>query len=268
MSVALDASTAAGVAGLLVRGVVEAVCFRVAFRAVALTGVALSGVALSGVASTGVASAGVAPLAGVAFSAGVAFVAGAAFLTGVVLFAGATLPAGVAFVAGAAFPAGAVLRVPAPGRGVAVRSAVAPASPGASGPSVSWTEGDSSSPGRPVPDPRAASAAVWVGSPGLSGSDVPTRSGSVDRAVWRGNVRSGSGGWKRTVGAGFARRVGRLAVSGSGSGSGGAGGGVKAAFGERRRPPAAGSRRVGSLDGCSCISMERSGDHARVQRST
>ncbi|MBM0258442.1 hypothetical protein [Micromonospora sp. 4G55] len=80
---------------------------------------------------------------------------------------------------------------------------------------------------------------------------------------WRGSGCSGVGGWNRTAGAAFAGRrfPGAASVPSSWPGPaalGGAGGGVKVAFGERRRAPSAGSRRGGSLGVCSCMSMERS----------
>jgi hypothetical protein len=122
-----------------------------------------------------------------------------------------------------------------------------------------------SSPGR---SSAAPGEVVWFGSLALSDWSVRRRADPVAAFGWRGSGRSGSGGWKSTVGAAFTRR-GRGAppsARSAGSGVAGSGGGVKVAFGERRRAPSAGSRRFGSLGGCSCISMEPSPDRAVAQR--
>ncbi|WP_189197581.1 hypothetical protein [Micromonospora fulviviridis] len=101
---------------------------------------------------------------------------------------------------------------------------------------------------------------------GVPGSALPAATsadgrgrGAAGTSAAGGVACAGSGGWKRTVGAAFAR-LGRGGVSpatSAGAGSG-AGGGVKVGLAERlRRAWTAGSRRGGSLGGCSCISMER-----------
>lgn len=131
-----------------------------------------------------------------------------------------------------------------------------------------------------------ATFAAEAGSSPLTGSGCSAlvslaRSAGV-RWGCRGRGRSGSGGWNSTAGAALARRgrgvagaaagaavdsVGSTGTAGSSAAVGSATvGALKVARGERRRARSAGSRRVGSLGGCSCISMERSPDHAGAQR--
>ncbi|RKN29658.1 hypothetical protein D7044_22795 [Micromonospora musae] len=117
----------------------------------------------------------------------------------------------------------------------------------------------------PVPADRSASVAGAAMVAG--GLDFPA---VARRGTGGGAGSSGSGGWNSTAGAAFARRdLFGFAEGGAGSeAAGGSSGGVKVASGKRRRAPSAGSRRVGSLGGCSCISMERSREHAAAQRGS
>ncbi|MFG3601523.1 hypothetical protein [Micromonospora chersina] len=126
--------------------------------------------------------------------------------------------------------------------------------------------GASSSTGSSITGSAAEGAAGGGGPAGVPGSapavtsaDGRGRGGAGTSAAGR-VACVGSGGWKRTVGVALARRgrgVSPVTSARAGSGSG-AGGGVKVGFVERlRRVWAAGSRRGGSLGGCSCISMER-----------
>jgi hypothetical protein len=90
-------------------------------------------------------------------------------------------------------------------------------------------------------------------------------------------VGSASGGWKRTAGAAFGARrrpSGRGvadpdapgAVGSTGSAGGGPAGGVKVAFGDRRRGfPALRGAADGSLGGCSSMPTQPSPDHAGAQ---
>ncbi|MFG1658104.1 hypothetical protein ACGFIY_16405 [Micromonospora chersina] len=127
--------------------------------------------------------------------------------------------------------------------------------------------GASSSTGSPITGSAAEGVAGGGGPAGVPGSAPPAVTSADGRGrggagTWAaGSVAcAGSGGWKRTVGAALARRgrgVSPVTSARAGSGSG-AGGGVKVGLVERlRRVWAAGSRRGGSLGGCSCISMER-----------
>lgn len=108
-------------------------------------------------------------------------------------------------------------------------------------------------PESPVEAPGAACSAVVPGSAG-EGSAA-----GRGRGVG-GASAAGVGGWKTTVGAARRGRRGAGASLAAFSAAGsGAGGGLKVGRGERlRRALGAGSRRGGSLGGCSCIPMERS----------
>ena len=109
-----------------------------------------------------------------------------------------------------------------------------------------------------VPGPSAEACGV-ARSPGVPGSAGEGSTAGRGRGAG-GASAVGAGGWKTTVGA--ARR-GRLGVGVSLVAAPAAGsatcGGLNVGRGERlRRALGAGSRRGGSLGGCSCISMERS----------
>ncbi|MGK5445226.1 hypothetical protein ACSNN7_25850 [Micromonospora sp. URMC 105] len=127
---------------------------------------------------------------------------------------------------------------------------------------------------RPVRGPAFPAAPVSVGlvsgapvslalvSLALVSGGVAAPAAFLVAPACRGSGCSGSGGWNKT-GAAFAGRRfadGEPVPSGRPAPAALAevGGGVKVAFGERRRTPAEGSRRGGSLGVCSCMSMERS----------
>ncbi|MEU5528848.1 hypothetical protein ABZ744_18065 [Micromonospora chersina] len=127
--------------------------------------------------------------------------------------------------------------------------------------------GASSSTGSSITGSAAEGAAGGGGPAGVPGSALAVTSadgrgrGGAGTSAAGSVACAGSGGWKRTVGAALVRRrrggVSPVTSPRAGSGSG-AGGGVKVGLVERlRRVWAAGSRRGGSLGGCSCISMER-----------
>ncbi|GHJ12463.1 hypothetical protein TPA0908_04580 [Micromonospora sp. AKA38] len=162
----------------------------------------------------------------------------------------------------------------APPTGVAVAGGVPSGAPSAGSGARTGTSDAGIGSAVPAAAGRSAVAGPAAGVPesvvlGAAGSptDVPgpVVAGSVaGRGRGAGGTSAaGVGGWKRTLGAAPRARLrgGAWFVSSPASvdGGSGVGGGLKVGRGERlRRALAGGSRRGGSLGGCSCISMERS----------